>query len=83
MCYLAGEELRQRGDLELAKTYFRRALIGPLMQSQFSTLAGDRHCQMNDWGNRGPTRTNWMPTQCGLRLNPMASRPLKVQPHCL
>ena len=67
MCYLVGEEFRQRGNLELAKTYFRRALIGPLIQTQFSTLAGDRLCQMNESGKSRPDKdkldaeTMWPP----------------------
>jgi len=57
----------QRGDLELAKTYFRRSLIGPQAHSLFSTLAGDRLCQMNDSGKSQPDKdkldaeTMWPP----------------------
>lgn len=80
MCYLVGEELRQRGDLEVAKTCFRRALIGPLMQSHFSTLAGDRLCQMNESGKSRPDKYKLVPTRCGLRLTQW-HRLLKVQLH--
>ena len=54
MCYFVGEEMRQRGELELAKTYFRRSLIGPEIHTQFSTLAGNRLCQMSESGKSRP-----------------------------
>ena len=56
LCYFMGEELRQRGETELAKTYFRRALIGPEIHSMFCTLAGARLCEMNESGKSRPDK---------------------------